>query len=81
MYFFYDDNIIFKKSGIEHAEIKRLKLFNEKHVPAKIITRALSLNLHDVIDDAGIYEDQFVNLFDFFCQGQFKNVGFRQKEM
>ncbi|WP_415623544.1 hypothetical protein [Liquorilactobacillus sp.] len=45
MYFFYDDNISFKKSGIEHAEIKRLKLFNEKQVPAKIITRALSLNL------------------------------------
>jgi poly(glycerol-phosphate) alpha-glucosyltransferase len=28
MYFFYDDNISFKESGIEHAEIKRLRLFN-----------------------------------------------------
>lgn len=28
MYFFYDDNISFKKSGIEHADIKRLRLFN-----------------------------------------------------
>mgnify|MGYP003365003332 CR=1 FL=1 len=35
MYFFYDDNISFKKFGIEHAEIKRLRLFNEKHVPSK----------------------------------------------
>ena len=26
MYFFYDDNISFKKSGIEHAEIKRLRV-------------------------------------------------------
>ncbi|RRG00524.1 MAG: glycosyltransferase [Lactobacillus sp.] len=66
MYFFYDDNISFKKSGIEHAEIKRLRLFNEKHVPAKIITRIFSMNIHDVIADAGISEDQFVNLFDFF---------------
>lgn len=66
MYFFYDDNISFKKSGIEHAEIKRLRLFNEKHVSAKIITWTFSMNIHDVIADAGIYEDQFVNLFDFF---------------
>ncbi len=66
MYFFFDDNISFKKSGIEHAEIKRLKLFNEKHVPAKIITRQFSLDIHDVIADAGISNDQFVNLFDFF---------------
>lgn len=66
MYFFFDDNISFKKSGIEHAEIKRLKLFNEKQVPAKIITRQLALDLHDVTADAGISDDQFVNLFDFF---------------
>lgn len=77
MYFFYDDNISFKKSGIEHAEIKRLKLFNKKHVPAKIITRTLSLNLHDVTEDAGIPDDQFVNLFDFF-QG---TTNFKRRKM
>ena len=39
MYYFVNTSINPKKSGIEHAEMKRLALFNQHHVPAKMVTR------------------------------------------
>ncbi len=66
MFFFLNDGINFNKSGIEHAQIKRLRLFNAHHTPAKIVTRQLAMNLHEITADAGISDSNFVNLFDFF---------------
>ncbi|TLQ20832.1 glycosyltransferase [Lentilactobacillus parafarraginis] len=66
MFFFLNDGINFNKSGIEHAQIKRLRLFNEYGQPAKIVTRQLAMNLHEITADAGIADKDFVNLFDFF---------------
>lgn len=66
MYYFLNDNMQFSKSGIEHAEINRLNLFNKHHVSSKIVTRMFAMNLHDVLDQAEIAEDDFINLFDFF---------------
>ncbi|KLD57024.1 hypothetical protein WP50_36760 [Lactiplantibacillus plantarum] len=43
MYYFVNTSINPKKSGIEHAEMKRLALFNQHHVPAKMVTRFFSL--------------------------------------
>lgn len=67
MYYFLNDNLQFSKSGIEHAEIMRLRLFQKHGVPAKIVTRMFAMNLTDVLAQAKIDRSHFVNLFEFFC--------------
>lgn len=66
MFYFLNDNIQEKKSGIEHAQIKRLNLFNHFDVPAKIVTRQFATDLHTVTNSAGIDDAQLVNLYDYF---------------
>lgn len=66
MLFFLNDNIQHNKSGIEHAQIKRLHLFEMYHESAKIVTRQYSNELHMVTEEAGIKDNDFVNLFDYF---------------
>ncbi|BDZ31448.1 glycosyltransferase [Lactiplantibacillus sp. WILCCON 0030] len=70
MYYFLNDNMQFSKSGIEHAELMRLQLFKDHHVPAKIVTRIFTMNLHDVMMGAKLADDDLVNLFEFFCGSQ-----------
>lgn len=70
MYYFLNDNMQYSKSGIEHAEINRLHLFEKNGVPAKIVTRIFSMELSKVIVQAGIKSENFVNLFQFFCGSQ-----------
>ncbi len=75
MYYFVNTSINPKKSGIEHAEMKRLALFNQQQVPAKIVTRFFSLALHRTLKAAGIAEHNQINLFDFIQQStDFKPV-------
>lgn len=66
MLFFLNDGIQENKSGIEHAQIKRLNLFKHFQQPAKIVTRQYSNELHLVTRHAGIADEDFVNLFDYF---------------
>jgi len=68
MYYFINTSINPKKSGIEHAEMKRLALFNQHQVPAKIVTRFFSLSLHRTLAAAGIAAHNQINLFDFIQQ-------------
>lgn len=70
MYYFLNDNMQFSKSGIEHAEISRLRLFKQHGVPAQIVTRIFAMNAHDVLDQAHIDDQDLINLFDFFCDNQ-----------
>ncbi|WP_048000454.1 glycosyltransferase [Lactiplantibacillus herbarum] len=65
MYYFVNTSINPKKSGIEHAEMKRLALFNQHEEPAKMVTRFFSLSLHQTLKSAGIAADNQINLFDF----------------
>lgn len=67
MYFFLNDNMQDAKSGIEHAEIGRVNLFNQHQIPAKIVTRAFSMQLDDILQRAGIARANFLNLFEYFC--------------
>ncbi|GEK28813.1 hypothetical protein LSI01_11240 [Furfurilactobacillus siliginis] len=39
MYYFLNTSFNEKKSGIEHAEMKRLGMFNDHQEAAKIVTR------------------------------------------
>lgn len=66
MLFFLNDGIQENKSGIEHAQMKRLQLFKQFKQPAKIVTRQYSNELHLVTKHAGIADEDFVNLFDYF---------------
>lgn len=70
MLFFLNDNIQHNKSGIEHAQIKRLHLFEMFNEPAKIVTRKYSNELHMVTEEAGIADENFVNLFDYFQEAR-----------
>ncbi|KIS03566.1 glycosyltransferase [Paucilactobacillus wasatchensis] len=70
MFYFLNDNIQRKKSGIEHAQIKRLNLFNQFNVPAKIVTRQFATDLHEVTREAGIDDTQLINLYDYFQDAQ-----------
>ena len=70
MLFFLNDNIQHNKSGIEHAQIKRLHLFEMFDEPAKIVTRKYSNELHMVTEEAGIADEDFVNLFDYFQEAR-----------
>lgn len=74
MYYFLNDNMQAQKSGIEHAEIKRLQLFKHFKVPAQIVTRQFALDLHQVMAQAKIADAELVNLFDFFTGARQANV-------
>ena len=68
MYYFLNDNLQLAQSGIEHAEIARLRLFAAHGVPAQLVTRQFSLTLPDVLVAAQLARRQVVNLFEFFCE-------------
>ena len=64
------------KSGIEHAELKRLQLFKRHQEPAKIIARDWNRTLHETANASGVDDDHLLGMFDFF-QGTEK-VPFKQ---
>lgn len=66
MLFFLNDGIQTNMSGIEHAQIQRLHLFEHFKEPAKIVTRQYSNELHMVTNAAGIKDENFVNMYDYF---------------
>lgn len=70
MLFFLNDGIQMKQSGIEHAQIQRLHLFEANDEPAMIVTRQFSNELHKVINDSGIKDEHFVNMFDYFQEAR-----------
>ena len=67
MYYFLDSNLATNSSGIEHAEVKRLKLFKRNHVKAKITTKEFNRFVHRYLDLYGMTDDDYVNMFDFFA--------------
>ena len=66
MIYFINFNLPEQKSGIEHAELKRIKLFKAHHVPAKIITREWSATLHQVAAEANLSSNDILGVFDFY---------------
>lgn len=70
MLFFLNDIIQTNKSGIEVAQIQRLNLFKKYNQPAMIVTRRYSNVLHKVLDDSGIDDGHFVDMFDYFQEAR-----------
>lgn len=67
MFFFVNQYLLSSNSSIEHAEIKRLKLFKENNTPAKLATRDFDPIIHSTLGRFGLDDDQLVNMFDFFA--------------
>lgn len=68
MYYFVNQYLLSQNSSVEHAEIKRVKLFEQHQTPAKIVTRDFDLVLHRTIKKFGLTDTNILNMFDFFAQ-------------
>lgn len=66
MNFFINATMPKQKSGIEHAQLKRLALFNAHEEPAMIVLRDWDPIAHLNTKLAGIPDKQVINMFDFF---------------
>jgi len=66
MYYFVNQYLMALNSGVEHAEFKRLQLFADQYVPAKLVTRHFDALLHQNMRRFNLADAQVVNLFDFF---------------
>ncbi|MDF8373504.1 glycosyltransferase [Weissella paramesenteroides] len=66
MNFFINATMPKQKSGIEHAELKRLDLFNKNEEPVMVVLRDWDPNTHINANNAGIADDQLINMFDYF---------------
>ena len=67
MYYFLNNRLDANSSGIEHAEVKRLKLFKRNHVKAKIVMLEFNRFAHRNLPLYGMTDDDYVNMFDFFA--------------
>ncbi|MBB1062448.1 glycosyltransferase [Limosilactobacillus fastidiosus] len=67
MFFFVNQYLLSNDSSIEHAEMKRLKLFKDHHVEAKLVTRTYDQIIHATLKRFGLTDDQLVNMYDFFA--------------
>lgn len=70
MIYFINFGMPDKKSGIEHAELKRLKLFEAHDCPCKVITRDWYADAHATATRAGVDDDHLLNMFDYFQNTQ-----------
>ena len=67
MYYFLNGGLSVSNSGIEHAQVKRLKLFKQKGVPAKIVMCEYNRFAHRNLPLYELTDDDYVNMFDFFA--------------
>lgn len=66
MNFFVNVDLSNASSGIEHSEIKRLRLFQKYNQPAKIITTYYRNNWAAGPGKFGVQMDEIINIFDYF---------------
>lgn len=70
MIYFINGGMPVQKSGIEHAQLKRIHLFESKGIQSTLLTRDWDVNLHQTISEIGITADHFLNMFDYFQQAE-----------
>lgn len=66
MIYFINEYLMAWNSGIEHAEIKRLHMFKDAGIPAKLITRNYDPLTAQNRATFGLVADQVLNMFDYF---------------
>lgn len=77
MIYFINFGMPSQKSGIEHAELKRLELFKHHRQPAKIIARDWNAALHRTANASGVDDKHLLGMFDYFQETEhvpFKRV-------
>lgn len=67
MYYFLNDHLGPLASGVEHAELKRIRLFNQFGVPAQLVTIDYSATTRSDNAVWQLAEQNFVNLYDFYA--------------
>lgn len=66
MIFFINSSFSKQNSGIEHAQIKRAKLFCDNKEPFKLVFRDWGPRLHDYLNNSGIMDSEILSMFDYF---------------
>lgn len=66
MKFFINSSFNQKNSGIEHAQLKRAKLFRDPDEAFKMIFREWPPRLHRYLNDVGVADNEILSMFDFF---------------
>ena len=70
MNFFVNATMPKQKSGIEHAQLKRLALFNEHQTEARLVLCDWDPVSHENLAAAGVDDAQVISMFDYFQQAQ-----------
>lgn len=66
MIYFINEYLMAWNSGIEHAEIKRLHMFKDANIPAKLITRNYDPLTAQNRNTFHLNSNQILNMFDYF---------------
>ncbi|MDR3241413.1 MAG: glycosyltransferase [Lactobacillaceae bacterium] len=66
MNFFMNANMQKQKSGIEHAQLKRAKLFRDHQTPFKIVVRDWDPMLHTNTTATGLLDSEVLSMFDYY---------------
>lgn len=66
MNYFVNENIFTLNSGTEFSAIKRLKMFKNHRVEAKILTRNYNPQLSGDLKRVGLTDDDVLNMYDYF---------------
>lgn len=66
MNYFVNENIYTLNSGTEFSAIKRLKMFKNHQVEAKILTRNYNPQLSGDLKRVGLTHDDIINMYDYF---------------
>jgi poly(glycerol-phosphate) alpha-glucosyltransferase len=66
MYFFVNTALNKQNSGIEHAQLQRVKVFKDHHVPCKLIYTAWNPQLDRWLSRFGLVSNDALTLFDYY---------------
>lgn len=66
LYYFITSMLDYRISGIEHAQLKRLALFQKHKIPAKILTMNYSTIQHQNMQTYKLRDVDLINIFDYF---------------
>lgn len=66
MIYFINFGMPDKKSGIEHAQIKRARLFDQHHADYKFLLRDWGQWVHFETRAVGLKDDHILNMFDYY---------------
>ncbi|MDF7638654.1 accessory Sec system glycosyltransferase Asp1 [Lactobacillus sp. ESL0791] len=70
MYYFLNEQLAANCSGIEHAELKRMRLFHKYGVPAKLVMSGYNRFGHQSLKLYGVAEEDYINMFDYYADAQ-----------